>query len=435
MPTESQFEDVESVQLKGEVKCSFRTGPAGSGKTFQFRQEIEADPQAGILCATTGVAAVNLNTTTVHSVLGFFNTESLADAYATRKLVRRMIQLRRGYGYRSLKIDEASMLGAYPLSIITQAAEDANARMHESGESIAIDLTGDFAQLPPVNEEWAFKSEKWPEYAKNITKLDKIYRQSDPEFLEALKLARAGNGPDAAEALRPLVKWTAGVDLAFDGTTIVATNDDVDSMNKLRYMKLPGQAKRFKSSRWGKQLGEWKNIPDEVLLKENALVMIMNNGYEFYTDPETLKQTRKLVYANGDTGKIVGMQGETVLVELKRNGQVVEVGYNSRNFETKDEPGKFDDPKAYLDEEKERWVLGGILRLPVRLAYAITCHKSQGLTMDSVQIDPRGHFFGSPNLAYVALSRARSPKHLKIVGTPEMLSRRINVSTEVGEWI
>src|SRR5581483_4999118 len=109
----------------GEVDVEFVTGAAGTGKTYQLKKLIEEDRSAGLLCATTGVAAVNLSTTTINSMLGYFDTDSLADAYAHGKLVRKIMNVTRQY--KRLMIDEISMLEATQLDIITQAVMEANA--------------------------------------------------------------------------------------------------------------------------------------------------------------------------------------------------------------------------------------------------------------------------------------------------------------------
>lgn len=420
----------EEVQTPGAVDCRFVTGPAGTGKTYQFKQRIEADESEGILCATTGVAAVNLGTTTINSVLGYFDLESLADASATGQITRRLIHLRKREGYKSLMLDEASMLEAYALDILTEDAKKANQRLEKDGLQISLELTGDFAQLPPVKGEWGFKAVNWPLYAANLTKLDKIYRQTDLEFLRALSLARQGDGKEASEALRPLAKWSSALDLDFDGTTIVDKNSKVDDINKLRYLKLKGAERSFFSHRWGKQRGEWKQIPAELKLREGASVMILAN---VYSDP--LLGRREIIYANGDSGIVVGFTGGGAWVRLRRTNEVIQLSPIERTFESKDEPDKSAHPNSYYDEKRKRWVWGAVSYLPARLDYAVTVHKSQGLTLDKVQLDPRGAFFGSPNMAYVALSRVRTPQGLKIVGTAEMFARRINRDKEVGEWI
>ena len=89
----------------------------------------------------------------------------------------------------------------------------------------------------------------------------------------------------------------------------------------------------------------------------------------------------------------------------------------------------------YFDYLEEKWVIGEITYLPLRLAYAATVHKTQGLTLDTVQIDYSNAFFGQPSMSYVALSRIKSPQGLKIVGNPALVARRTNISTEVLKWL
>lgn len=251
-----------------------------------------------------------------------------------------------------------------------------------------------------------------------------------------LNLARKGESKDAAEALRGLAKWVVATDNNFEGTTIFSKNADVDRFNTLRYMQLTGKELRFRSQRWGKLRGEWKIIPDAFNLKIGTYVMILTNAPR--QGPQTL-----LDYANGDQGKIVEFSPNGVYVKLDRTGLTHLIPFITRRYESKETP----DPNVrtqeqgggkeapYFDAEKKRWVYGGITYLPVRLAYAATVHKTQGLTLDNVQLDIRGHFFGSPNMAYVALSRVKSPKGLRIVGTPELLARRINIAPEVLPWV
>lgn len=436
-PDEERFDPLADIMddPNAGVACKYITGPAGSGKTYGLRKMIEDDPKAGLLCATTGVAAVNLGTVTLNSVLKYFNTESLMDAYMQGRLTRQLQQLAKQY--RELFIDEVSMMDGNQLDILTQATQEANQR---SKHKLGITLTGDFCQLPPVKAKWAFEAQCWDRYAENIVKLTKIYRQDDPEFLSALNAARSGDGKACAETLRGMTKWKVAVDINFEGTTIMAKNASVDRHNWLRYMQLPEKERGIRTERWGLQRGEWKLIPDVTMLKKGAFVMILANAQMAMgsVGPQVLE------YANGDCGHIVDIDKYDVLVKLNRNGKEVWIPLVTRRFESKEKP-KEGTPiwsglgvhrgEPYYDRNKKRWVYGAVTYCPLRLAYATTVHKSQGLTLDNVQVDIRDGFFGQPAMAYVALSRARSTQGLSIVGAPEMLARRITFDPKVAPWV
>jgi ATP-dependent DNA helicase PIF1 len=411
---ESQF--IEGVETK--ISTSFITGPAGSGKTYLLKQRIKDNPGHAVLASTTGISAVNLGTTTVNSLLKFYDTDSLSDAYVNGWLTRRLIELSDDFDH--IAIDEISMMDKVQLDLLNLAAVQST----ERGHPIGIIATGDFCQLPPVKAEWAFKADAWPNFAANIERLTKIWRQDNPEFLAALNYARGGEAEKAAEALRPLAKWSVAIDNNFEGTTVMAKNDKVDSYNLLRYVQLQGTEKMYLSSRWGSPLGEWKLIPQGLKLKEKALVMILTND------------TEHMQYANGDTGHILSMDDKTVDIKLARNGRTVTVPFLTREHLRKDNPTTEQwKAGAKYDEIRRRYIVGAVTYMPLRLAYATTVHKSQGLTLDNVQLDIRDHFFGAYNMAYVALSRSRTPQGLRIIGSPELLKSRINVHPEVMPWI
>ena len=420
--TEGVFGEESSTPVVSN-QFSFTTGPAGSGKTFGMKRLIEEDEQSMLLCATTGVAAVNLDSVTLNSVLKYFDTESLADAYTSGRLTRTLMALYKNY--RSLGIDEISMMDGDQLDLITEAAIQAADR----GAPIGIHLTGDFAQLPPVKAKWAFEAYHWSQYEANMTKLTKIWRQTNPDFLNAINFARAGKGEEAAEGFRNLkgLKWAVGVDNKFDGTTIMSKNEDVDRYNRMRYMALKGSEKAYRGYKSGKKRAEWDNIPDILRLKEGALVMILANKM---WDGE-------LIYANGDLGHIVYMGSNHVTVLLNRTCREVNVEYIVRKNATKDQPrdAEIQQWSAYYDEPSETWVLGNVTYMPLRLAYSATVHKTQGLTLDNIQIDMRGGFFGAPGMMYVALSRARTPQGLRLVGSAELMAKRIKVEPKIEGWI
>jgi ATP-dependent DNA helicase PIF1 len=433
-------------ELGGTVEVEFLTGPAGCGKTFEMKRRIAENPSYGILTATTGVAAVNLDTTTVHSRLGYYDTESLLDAYTSGKLHRRLRWLH-GEGFHRLVIDEVSMLHARQLDILYQAVHECN----EGGEAKPLDpplgivITGDFCQLPPVKGEWAFKAECWPEFAMSTTRMAKIWRQADAGFLEALNLARSGQGIEANTRFRELgCNFALGLDLNFDGTTIVSKNAEVDRYNKIRMMGIREEPIVLQNTRWGFQLSDWKNIPDQLVVKPTALVMLLANA----------SVDGCFIYVNGDLAHVIERECavetddlalyDYIKVELLRNGSVQSIGQLTRQNLSKqaptdemvDECQLLYDRAPYFDEKRKRWVLGEVCYWPMRLGYASTVHKSQGLSLDRVQIDCRDGFFGAPNLAYVALSRARTIAGMRIVANgPDMLARRINLDPEVKEWL
>lgn len=456
-----------------KTPTAFLTGVAGSGKTYNIIQAIDANPSFGMLCATTGIAGVNLGATTLNAVLGFFDTNSLRESYSEGWIHRRLRNIAGAFDW--LVIDEVSMMSKQQLDIIVAAVNEVNEDRHESGKSLlGILLTGDFAQLSPIPgplyddngreilqttgrykgqpkrepTPWAFHAEIWPEFEANTIKLTKVYRQTDPRFIDALNSIRRGAGNMGVSLLKQIVEFAPRQDLKFPGTTIVSKNDEVDRVNNLRLMDLSGPKHTLQSYRWWagqvrgqKQPGEWNNIPLQQDIKEGALIMLLDNRRE---EPGS----SELVYCNGDLAKVLEIQEEEgrvtgIHVALQRNDREVTIEPITRRIETRDDPHENheDDelhPQIYESKTKTNkkcWVLGENTFFPLRLAYATTVHKSQGLSIDNVQIDPSNHFFGSPQMAYVALSRARTAGGLRIVGRPENLASKVKVDEAIRRFL
>lgn len=424
-----------------DVSCQFITGEAGTGKTYTVREMAKTDPGFK-LCATTGIAAVNLDTITLNGLLKFFNTDSLVRNYTTGLLGRRLRELYMDHGLRKLGIDEISMMPAAQLEVIYQAIQTANQQLPEG---IGLVLTGDFAQLPPVSTpeepaEWCFRAQCWEVVEKGITRLTKVWRQTDPGFLEGLNMARRGHGPDAARALRGAgVAYTGSTDPNFQGTTIFAINKRVDEFNAQRLGRLTTPEITLANQFKGQPKNEWKNqipgtpggkIPKPLVVKPGALVMILANDTSGGGDGE-------MAYANGDLAIVEGMAGQQLACKLLRTGEVVRIGRIRRWHECeKDSPGA----QWYEDMRGEGgtrggWACGYMEWYPLRLGWATSVHKSQGLSLDNVQVDVRDKFFGSPNMAYVALSRSRTPQGLRIVGGEYILGRQIKAAQEVSQWL
>lgn len=423
-----------------DVDAQMITGNAGTGKTWMVREMAKKD-KGMKLCATTGIAAVNLDTITLNSLLKFFNTASLVQNYTTGLLTRRLRELWMDKGLRVLAIDEISMMPAAQLEVIYMALQAVNQRL---AEPIRLILTGDFAQLPPVSTveepaDWCFTAPCWGVIGKNVVRLEKVWRQTDPQFLAGLNLARAGKGPEAARAFREAgVKYTGMLDEQFPGTTIFAINRRVDEFNQKRLGQLDKPEVRLDNKFGGIPKTEWKNLVSgcpggkiaPLVVKEGALVMILANDTEGGADGD-------MAYGNGDLGVVEGMRGQGVVVRLQRTGETVIIGRIRRWHECeKDSPGaKWEDEMRGVDGTRGGWACGWMDWYPLRLGWATTVHKSQGLSMDNVQVDCRDRFFGNPNMAYVALSRARTPQGLRVVGGEFILARQIKAAQEVREWL
>jgi ATP-dependent exoDNAse (exonuclease V) alpha subunit len=397
-------------------KTEFLTGQAGTGKTYEIRRRIEEDPSYALLCATTGVAATNLNTVTINSAIGYYDTDSLMERYRNGSLLGRLRSLSMGDDpVKNLVVDEVSMMDADQLDILYDAFCELEAQTENI--SLGLILTGDFAQLPPVKAKFAFQAKCWPVFEESTTKLEKVWRQSNREFLDALNWIRKGNGYKAVKILRDLnIDCGDKVDDDFDGLTIKSTNREVEPVNARRYAAIPGPEICVRNTRVGEQRTEWKLIPEELQLKEGALVMVLANGP---------RVGDMFSYVNGDLGHIVGfdLRAETFKVELKREGGgIVDVCKVKRPNKVKGHDGRARQ-------------IGFIEYMPLRLAYAATAHKTQGLTLDRVQVDVRGKFFENPGMVYVALSRCRTPEGLRIVGSRELLAKRTVIDPRIAKWL
>lgn len=435
---------------EGIVPVKFLTGSAGTGKTFSVKAEIERDPKFGLLAATTGIAAVNLGAITLNSLLRYFNTSSLEEAFFNGWLLKTLADLAED-GYKWLVIDEISMLDGCQLDIIYQCIKMLNEqRAMAKLQPLGILLTGDFCQLPPVKAKWAFQADCWPFFEANTERLTKCWRQTDVKFLEAVNHIRSGRGMVGAVILNQLgVEFVKSADTSFKGTTIIAKNDAVDNFNWLCHSKLAGVPSFVSSTRWmtkGRSMPkEWENIPTELKVKPGAYVMILTN------------QTPDFTYVNGDCGTVLeyDSSNESFLIRLVRTEEEVEIGLLTRKVTQKEppdellieHPGMGEDELRLLEYEKGKpywdsshgrrgaWVVGAITYYPIRLAYASTVHKTQGLTLDKIQIDLHQNFMSAPGMVYVAISRCKSPQGLRIVGTPALLGARVKTDPLVQRWL
>ncbi len=424
-------------------------GGAGVGKTFIAKDWAASDPGV-VLCATTGIAALNLGGQTINGYLGYYDTESLHDSYISGFLGARLSKLKKA-GLRRILLDEMSMLDGEQLTILTKVLdelagigygigiddgiddEDDDGSPDEDPEHpVGLTLVGDFAQLPPVKAPFAFESPMWPRYEANTRMLVEVRRQTDLDFIAALNAARDGRGGDAAEYFAD--KMVLQTDPQFDGPTLYATNKEVDRFNDLALTRLETPRVSFRSKRWmgegRKAPGEWNQIPEVLGLKEQALVMILAN------ERDPLSQS--FIYVNGDLAELLTEEAGMAVVRLKRTGQELRVPPVTRTVTIPLEVGRRKELKAQGKSELiqgRKEIVGQITYMPLRLAWATSVHKSQGLSLDAVQVNINHHFFKTPGMVYVALSRARTSAGLRLVGSPSTLRARCTVDPRVRPWL
>jgi ATP-dependent exoDNAse (exonuclease V) alpha subunit len=175
--------------------------------------------------------------------------------------------------------------------------------------------------------------------------------------------------------------------------------------------------------------------------------MILSNDLEL-----DMNRQRQMTYANGDLGELVEWlpKEKKFVIRLKRNGAEVKIGKITRTHEMLELPFGLKEPdhtaktpdqgrkerKPFRAErDRRRWVVGEVQFFPFRLAFASTIHKSQGLTLDAVQLDMRAGFTGEASMMYVGLSRCRTPEGLMLVGAPAKLAERIRIHDKARPWI
>lgn len=387
--------------LMGGRDNLFLTGDAGSGKThlsLRFIEEANRDkppwnPPVRVL-ASTGIAATLLNGTTVHSFFGIGKCAGPDEKVIDEALKNKRV-LRRVRNAKVAVIDEISMLGARTLGIIEQLCRKARGTKDPFG-GLRIVAVGDFNQLCPVDEKWAFTSPVWESFKPAY--LTDQYRTQDAEFLEVLKDVKYG------EVFEETAKWLNDHlikpgDPDKGHIRLFSKNTSVDRYNAERLAELPGPEKIFETKyKWLKEDSKrdglfyiFRNrlpIGPDLKLKVGAQVMIRSNKY---TASELME------HCNGDIAIVTGINDDGVLVK-KKDGQ--EILLDIKEFTIEDP----DDGES---------IFAGY-NYPLSLCWATSIHKSQGQTLDEMTTDLRACF--SAGQFYVSLSRAKSGAGVHLLG-------------------
>ena len=404
-----EFELAEQFALHTRKHC-FVTGRAGTGKTTLLRKLAQGTGKNVVVVAPTGVAAVNAGGVTLHAMFGLPltcfvpNDDPVDPGIATnRRLLTENLRLR-AEKLRVLReldlliIDEISMVRCDTLDAVDLVLRKVRAIPQPFGD-VQVVLIGDIHQLPPVarEAEWAvlrhyyrspyfFDALVWPQLDAARIELQTVYRQRDARFLSLLEHIRHRRlDPDDERLLRE--RYDPHFKPQEPGFVLLTThNRQADSVNASELSALPDRAHSF-AAEIGGEFPEALYPCNRVLeIKVGAQVMFIRNDTEVGA------------YYNGKLATVRRIRGAEITVTFRDSG-----GDYTLHRETWDNIG------YGLDEDTgkvERKVLGTFSQYPLRLAWAITIHKSQGLTLDKVIVDA-GRSFAAGQV-YVALSRCRS---------------------------
>lgn len=380
------------IMLAGE--SVLLTGPAGAGKTFVLNQFIKLAKHDGkkvSVTATTGIAATHLGGTTIHSWSGIGIAQEISSGFAERMSKSRAEIIA---STDVLIIDEISMLHDYRLDMVDEVCRVVRKKPDVPFGGIQVVMSGDFFQLPPINRGteraggFVVYSNVWQELDPVICYLDEQHRQDDEELTDILNALRAKDIRQRhAKALLARTEIDPPADE--DMTELYTVNIDVDSQNEQKLRQIDEDEVTFEQMTTGaasyvENLQRSVLAPAVLALKLGALVMAVKNA-------------ANRQYANGSIGTIVAFEPATEYPIVKfRNGN--EVTMQPETWELR-------------DGDKKR---ASITQIPLRLAWAITVHKSQGMTLDAAKIDLRKAFV--EGMGYVALSRVKNLQNLYLHG-------------------
>lgn len=383
----------------------FLTGAAGSGKTHVLREYINYLTEHGVtvgITASTGIAATHMSGTTIHSWAGIGITEDLSDREIA-ELAEQPRLRKRFEETKVLIIDEVSMLHHTRLNLVDKVLRGIRGTDEPFG-GMQLILCGDFFQLPPVSKGteslFAYHADAWRNANLQVCYLHEQHRQNDATYYGLLNAIRSRSVDEDVYALLQSRhnKKPHGVT---EPTMLHAHNSNVDIENERELAKLPGKTYAYEMEMTGRAalvatLQKSCLAPATLKLKKGARVMFVKNLNE-------------IGCFNGTLGVVDECDSENIVVKTY-SGKRVSVAKEVWRIE---EDGK---------------VKAEIRQYPLRLAWAITVHKSQGMSLDAAIVDLRKSF--APGMGYVALSRVRSLDGLCLLG---INSTALDVHPEVFE--
>jgi ATP-dependent exoDNAse (exonuclease V) alpha subunit len=387
--------------LENTSESIFITGKAGTGKSTLLRHFVANTKKQVVVLAPTGIAAINVGGSTVHSFFRLPFRPIVQDDEEIHRFAKSTEKFKILHKLDTLIIDEVSMLRADLIDAIDQSLRLNGGDPNKPFGGKQVVFFGDLFQLEPVvqnneverylfneyyNSHYFFDARVFRELHLSCIELRKVYRQSDPDFINLLDSIRLKKADD-----NDLEKLNSRIDRYFEPTnddfyvTLATRNNTAAGINEYNLSKLGGVEYVYK----GIIENEFslKQLPTEqiLVLKEGAQIIFIKNH-----------ETRKWV--NGTIGKVHKLAPDKIEIQLP-NGDIEEV--RMETWENK--LYKWDAMNRRVKSE----VIGTFKQFPIKLAWAITIHKSQGLTFDKMILEMGGGTFAHGQL-YVALSRCRS---------------------------
>ena len=379
----------------------FLTGSAGAGKTYTLNQYInylKARKVSVAITASTGIAATHMNGMTIHTWAGIGIKDFLSEEDLKRMKERKYLK-EHLENAQVLIIDEISMLHAKQLNLVNQVLK----YFKESDEAfggIQVIVAGDFFQLPPVGrndernrDKFCFMSDAWVEAKFRVCYLTEQHRQGNDYLNDILNAIRAqAIGTEHRNALQ----GTHHQEIGDTYTRLYTHNMDVDSINFRHLNEIDNEPRQFDAQCDGNDklietLKSSVRAPETLTLKKHAKVMFVKNNFD-------------LGYINGSLGEVIGFEEDDefgVLPKVKlTDGTTLLV-----------------EPATWSVDNEAGKTIASFQQIPLRLAWAITIHKSQGMTLEAAEID-LSHTF-EKGQGYVALSRLKTLDGLRLKGFNE----------------